>query len=239
MNIRTLVVGLEENLVPLYTMPNSPGGHDILHVLRMIALGPKIAQATGLQFSMVEFEAAVWLHNIDRGAAVKGAAKIISLEQLVRATLDATAFGVDAKVRIIDVVLRHSKKDDELGDSTLLQAVRIADKLDRLGPLGIISAAAFRGSELPLYDPEHPFGYTSTAEGRMKTVYNDFFRIMEWVGMLPSNQARSLINRQDMIAFVEYVRALGAEIARRHDVKNEVEADIKKALDTHYKEFAF
>ena len=235
-----LVGPLEAKLASLYAMPNSPGGHDILHVRRMIDMGPRIAEVTGLTFDLDEYAAAVLLHNIDRGAAVQGVAKLISLGQLVKVLLDETAFSPEAKDRIIVVVLQHSKKDDEPGDSTLLQAVRIADKLDRLGPLGIVSAAAFRGSELPLYDPVHPFGYTSTAEGKMmKTVYVDFFRVMEWVGMLPSDQARSLINRNDMTAFINYVRAFGREIALRHGVVNRVEDDIKKALGSYYNLYRF
>ena len=219
-------------------MPNGSGGHDITHVERMIAMGQRIETATGLDFDPDEYSAAVWLHNIDRGAAVRGVSEIISLEEIVRSILHETAFNFEAVNRIVDVVLQHSKKDDGPDDSTLLQAVRIADKLDRLGPLGVVSSAAFRGSELPLYNPAQPFGYTSTAEGKtMRTVYIDLFRIMEWVKMLPSDQARGLINHGDMKAYVSYVRALGAQIARSCGVENGVEADIEKALGAYYAEY--
>lgn len=230
---------IETKLSSHYTMPHGSGGHDIWHVKRLIARGPRIAETTGLVFDYDEFVAAVWLHNIDRSAVVRGISDIVSLEQLVRIQLAETEFDHDAVDRIVDVVLQHNKKDDEPSDSALLQAVRIADKLDRLGPLGVLSAAAFRGSELPLYDPEQPFGYTSTAEGKtMKTVYIDLFRVMEWVGMLPSDQARGLIDHEDITAFISYVRSLGREIARQHNIPNEVEADIQKALGPFYDRYA-
>ena len=235
--LKSEVIGTK--LRPHYTMPHGSGGHDISHVERMIARGPRIAEVTGLVFDHDEFAAAVWLHNIDRGAAVRGVSDIASLEQIVRIQLTETDFDNAAKDRIVDAVLQHNKKDDAPGDSTLLQAVRIADKLDRLGPLGVLSAAAFRGSELPLYDPKQPFGYTSTAEGEtMKTVYIDLFRVMEWVGMLPSDQARSLIDREDVTAFISFVRSLGREIARQCNVPNKIEDDIKKALGPFYDRYA-
>lgn len=231
--VRGFLKELEAKLGPLYTMPNAPGGHDVEHVHRMVALGERIRRATQLSFDQGEYQAAVWLHNLDRLSMVRGVEKLIPLNHLLEYLLKESRFDYMARARIIDAVLQHSKKDDEPNDTPLLTALRIADKLDRLGPLGIVSGVAHSAS-MPLYDPANPFGYGTTVEGQMKTVYQNLFRMIEWVGMLPSDTARGLIDEKDMRAYLSFVRAFGAEIARRHNVLNESEDDIKQALGEYY-----
>ncbi|OGG45179.1 hypothetical protein A2673_03760 [Candidatus Kaiserbacteria bacterium RIFCSPHIGHO2_01_FULL_50_13] len=240
----SFITGLKEKLTPLYTMPNSSAGHDVWHVMRVAGFGKRIRKCCNLTFDSNEFEVAVWLHNIDRvqpyadrisalknsGHSFKEALGVVAESFFT----EEHPFSADAVARIIDVVVQHNKKDDEPGDSHVLTALRIADKLDRLNPLGIMSAAAFRGLHVPPYDTERPLGYGTTVEGRMKSVYDDFFRVLEWVNMLPSDRARSLINKKDLRAFIDFVRALGAQLARECKVENTVEDDIKKALGTYY-----
>lgn len=226
--------GLDARVMPLYASERVTPGHGEDHVRRMIAMGLRIKEATGLEFDLEEYHVAVVLHNLDR--SVK---KVItgfgSLEAYAQDLLRSSSFAEHEKARIVDAVVQHSKKDDEPGDSPLLTALRIADKLDRLGPLGVMALIAHASSRgLPCYDPEQPFGYESTVEDRMNTIYDSFFRTLEWVGMLPSDEARSLINKDDLRAYIEYLRALGRQIARECGVENRVEDDIYRALGGTY-----
>lgn len=243
---------LKEKLTPLYTVPNTPNAHDVWHVIRMVKLGSRIRQHCQLTFSLQEFEIAAWLHNIDRvqpylsdiellessGHSYKEALAVV-VERFFRDRGNPFFEGVEAEARIIRAVVQHSKKDDEAGDSHLLTALRVADKLDRLNPLGVLSVASFRSSQVPLYDPKQPLACESTAEGRMKSVYEEFFRLIEWVGMLPSDDARGLIVKEELLALINFVRAVGAQLSRECDVPNIVEDNIKKALGAYYKTYAF
>lgn len=240
--------GLKQMLEELYEV-GSAGGicHDVDHVRRVAAFGPRIAEATGLPFDLHEFEVAAWLHNLDRIPAVqqtqlgiltgRHALRMVSLEGQLWKLLETSDFNAGSQQRIVTAVLQHSKFADEPGDSALLTALRIADKLDSLGPIGIVRSVSGR-SNLPLYDPKRPFGYGSTVEDRMITVYDDFFRVLEWIGMLPSHEARSLINKRDLRANIDYLRALGHEIAHRLGIENLVEADISRALGSYYQTYA-
>jgi hypothetical protein len=235
--IKDFVEGLSSTLEFEYSAPRTPGGHDADHIKRMLRMESKIASV--LDFDPWEYRVAVWLHNLDRIEAFRAPLKQKGVFGYVeRVVLEGSPFSPAARARIAYAVSRHAKKDDEPGDSSLLTALRIADKLDRLGPLGILSAAAFRGGELPLYDARSPFGYASTAEERLKSVYNDFFRVLEWVGMLPSDAARSLINREHLAAYVAFLRALGKELSDRLEVEDRVEDDIRRALGSYHAEFA-
>lgn len=224
---------LDERLRIPYTPPNLAGGHDVTHVERLAARGRKIG--TILKFDPDELAAAVWLHNLDRatllGPEIKEAG---GLANYCRTLLIDSPFNPEQRERIIDAVLQHPKKDDDPSDSPLLTALRIADKLDRIGPLGILSIPAFRGPNLLPYDSKQPFGYDSTVEGKLKSIYNDFFRVLEWYGMLPSDEARSLVNIQRLRFFAEFLRMLGEEIAELTGAENLVEKDIRKALGTYY-----
>ena len=239
---------LKTKLTPLYTLPNAPGGHDVWHVVRVAGRGERIRERCNLEFDLEEFEVAVWLHNIDRvhpycrwiaiseelGESFKEA-----FERNLKAFfLEGHPFSAYSKERIIDAVVQHSKKDDEPGDSHLLTALRIADKLDRLNPVGFLSAVVGSGVDLPIYDPSHPFGEGITVEKYMKSVYDSFFRLLEWVPMLPSDNARSLIVKEDLRACINLIRAVGKQLAREHNVPDVIEGNIKKALGPHYAFYA-
>ncbi len=186
---------LSDFLRPHYTPPAIAGGHDWTHVERLITLASGITRF--LNFNMDEFQAAAWLHNLDRATNLKEVVKINGgLKAYCLKLLSEGPFDEDAQERIVDAVLQHNKKDDEPGDSTLLQALRIADKVDRFGPLGIMAISAHQGPNLISYDPHNPFGYDSTAEDKLKSVYNNFMRVLEWYGMLPSAHARALIRSE-------------------------------------------
>jgi hypothetical protein len=232
---------LTHELKDRYTPPHVPAGNDWLHCDRMEKWGCKIAGIEGLpgqcrlDFNMQEYEVACWLHNIDAG--VEGKKPFDSVEPELRRLLAESPFDDTARERIIDAVRKHSKLKDEPGDSYLLTALRIADKLDRLGEatMGIIAACSMRGIQVMAYDPAHPFGYTSTVEGKLKSIYNDFMRQLEWYGMLPSDEARGLVPLTSMRFYVEFVRRFAVFIVNHHGGKNLVEKDLIQALGKYHR----
>ncbi len=224
---------LENTLTPEYIPPKVFGGHDFTHVKQLISLAKNRIYRV-VFFNMDEFEAAAWLHNLDRAAGFQNRISIEGLGSVCRLLLENSPFGNEICERIVKAVCEHSKKDDEPGDSSLLVALRIADKIDRFSPSGILAIAAHSGMSYAAYDPKHPFGYTSTEEGKLRSTYNNFFRVLEWYGMLPSDQARALIHTQDLWLFVSFLRRFGEEISRHTGVSCTVEEDIQKALGDHY-----
>lgn len=232
---------LEAKLTPHYTPPACPGGHDFLHVKSMIQLGPQIQSLMmteeNKRFELFYYDITCWLHNIDRPHEFKkqiGGDKR-KLVDICDNYLSGSPLSTEKYLLVVNAVVEHPKfKDDLVNDSYLLTAVRIADKVVRLGPDGIVSAAAFRGPELLAYDPNNPFGYQSTVEGKLKTVYNDFMRVLEWYGMLPFDWARDLVKLEDINTYLNFVRSFGRMIAKRCGVKNLVEEDIQKALGAYY-----
>ncbi len=232
---------LSGELKQLYTPPNVTAGHDVDHCDRMAKWGPKILGIQGLpeqgplQFDMDQYTAACWLHNIDRAFRTKTEAynKLFAL-------LEESPFDEAAKKDIEEVVKLHPKFADEPGDSHLLTALRIADKVDRIATptLGVLVAAAFQGSRLVMYDRGNPFNYGSTAEDKLKSIYTDFFRQLEWYGMLPSEEARGLVSIDSMRFYVMFIRQFAADIVHHLGRENDVEDDLRKALGSYYEMIA-
>jgi len=65
----------------------------------------------------------------------------------------------------------------------------------------------------------------------------NLFRPLEWYAMLPSDEARALIDPRFMELFLEFLRCFGEEIARHLDVPNDAESMLKKALGSYYDRF--
>lgn len=245
---QAFVEHLAEYLTPFYLPPRTPeevssycnAAHGPVHITGMLALGPRIQGIGGLNgplcFDPYEFEAAVWLHNADRADGLKKELHLQTLQAVVYVLLEESPFDPETRSRIADAVLQHSKKDDEPGDSDLLSALRIADKINRFSATGVWSAASHCWYLEP-YNRKNPFGYGGTAEENLRSQYSALFRGLEWVKMLPSDEARDLIDRRGLRLFIEFIRCLGEEIARDLGVENRSEEDIRKALGPYYKQF--
>lgn len=65
MKANKLLENLKKQLRPLYV---AQGAHDLPHVLRMERMFPEIAELIP-RVERVEYEIAVWLHNVDRCGA--------------------------------------------------------------------------------------------------------------------------------------------------------------------------
>ncbi len=220
-------------LSPIYVSPHGEGGHDLIHVCAIEKLGLRIAQF--LSFDPEEYRVASWLHNLDRCFALQPEIQRAGgLKQYLGAILGRSPFNEASRNRIVDAILQHSKRLDEPADSSLLTALRIADRVERFTPLNIIASAAHRGHELPLYDRSQPFGFRTMRP----CVFKFFFWNLEWVGMLPSDEARALINPAYLRFFLDFLRLLGRDIAEREGIENRVEEDLKAALGAYYEKWA-
>ena len=227
---------LAGELRPHYTPPHVPCGHDWLHVERMIQISREIHF---LAFDFVEFDAAAWLHNLDRAPRIIELCRTQGLRALCLDYLSGSPFDAGARERITGAVVEHSKRDDETDDDPLLTALRICDKVDRFrfAANALLAIGAHRGAAHLPYDPERPYGYGSLAESHLRTVACDFFRVLEWYAMLPSDEARALIDREDVEFLLHIVRRFGREVARHLGVEDRIEHDIQRALGAYYPAF--
>ncbi len=218
-----------------YTSPAVSGSHDYTHCERLVRWGGQIQGLMGLEhplvFDPLEYEAACWLHNLDRVHDCE------DFRKECKGLLAQSPFSEEAQDRIYDTVFQHSKKDDDPGDSDLLQALRIADKVDRFSVSGVLGAGQYAPHLLP-YNPDAPFGYESTEEEHVNEadLYRLFFRPIEWYAMLPSDDARLLIPRRSLRYAIETVRLLAEEAAWHAGVPNRVEDDLREALGPYYEE---
>lgn len=227
---------LARELRPYYTPPHVPCGHDWLHVERMIQISREIRF---LAFDSVELEAAAWLHNLDRAPRILELSRERGLRTLCLDYLSGSPFESGARERIACAVVEHSKRNDEADDNPLLTALRICDKVDRFrfAANTLLAIGAHRGTAHLPYDPERPYGHGSLAEPHLRTVASDFFRVLEWYAMLPSDEARALIDREDVEFLLHVVRRFGREVARHLGIEDHIEQDIQRALGPYYAAF--
>lgn len=223
-----------------YSKENVQGDHTYLHIGRMRKMGPRIVGIEGLggrrlEFDLGEYDAAVELHNLDRSHFFDEEIKKIGRAGVCRRLLESSPFSDEARERIIDAAIRHGKKDDEPGDSDLLLVVRIADKVDRFAPNVLVGCGASHPHLLAYDDSPNPFWCGGTTrEHEVKTHYKMFFRGIEWYAMLPSDEARALINPRFLKLLIEFLRCFGEEISNYLGIPNRAEEDIRMALGTHY-----
>ncbi|OGG37499.1 hypothetical protein A2110_02850 [Candidatus Jorgensenbacteria bacterium GWA1_54_12] len=240
---------LARKLTPFYLPPKTPddvklypnAAHGLVHITGMLALEPRLQGVQGidgpLYFDPYEFQTAVWFHNADRSLALERALGVKGEGEICAALLKGSPFDLRARERITDAMRQHAKKDDEPGDSPLLTALRIADKVDRFSATGIWSSASHLWYLEP-YDRKNPFAYGSTSERGLTSQYGGLFRGLEWVRMLPSDEARKLIDPMGIRLFIEFIRYLGEEMARHLGVPNRAEDNIREALGPYYERYA-
>jgi hypothetical protein len=200
-------------------------GHDASHVLRMIDIGRQITHLPGLDLQV--YDVAVWLHNLDR---LPAEVRRRPVEQALIEFLDVSPFSDSERTVIYMAVLAHAKFSSDPEDSDILKALQAADKVDRLGPRGVLTAAQIHAHR-PLYDPTRdPFRVQLGEGGWPFTVYDDIAgRVMEWPLMMPP-ESRYLISRDRMRGLIGYVRAMADEACQAHGLTNGVEDDLARAL---------
>ncbi|MEK9173239.1 MAG: hypothetical protein AAB594_01540, partial [Patescibacteria group bacterium] len=94
---------LENTLTPEYIPPKVFGGHDFTHVKQLISLAKNRIYRV-VFFNMDEFEAAAWLHNLDRAAGFQNRISIEGLGSVCRLLLENSPFGNEICERIVKAV---------------------------------------------------------------------------------------------------------------------------------------
>jgi len=93
------------------------------------------------------------------------------------------------RVLVKNAIEDHPKLNSNVRRSYVVEIIMDADRLDTLGALGPVRAAAHRW-HLPLYATQIE---TSSVEGEIKTIYQDFaYRGMEFYDMLWTKSARKI-----------------------------------------------
>ena len=226
------MASLRTGLGKVYRPPTAIGGHDIQHIERLLLMYREISELIP-GVSEFEYEIAVWLHNLDRYPALLASSGALNLTCLIHLYLAPGKLEPETTERIITAVMEHSKKDDGTNDSPLLQALRLADKWDRIGILGITDSFSWKGPQLPAYE-KTGFGYGSTAEGSMTCHYQNFYRVLEWYTMYPL--IRELVRRKPhrFEHLLACIRMFAREVSEAQDVPNTVEDDIARCLGNFY-----
>lgn len=134
--------------------------------------------------------------------------------QLSREILEAELFGLleiltpEDKQIIGNATEDHSKLNENVRRTYLVEVVMDADRLDCLGALGPLRSASWNHN-LPLILPEET--ETSSVETNLKTLWQDMsYRHMEWVDMLWTNTAREIAGPR-VLAYREYLKRLQDE----------------------------
>jgi hypothetical protein len=235
--IETWLTTLKNRFRPHYTLENISGGHDEPHVGRMETLYDEINPLLGNVVDRSEFVAAGWLHNVDRSRSLHEEVEKVGLEQYCRGILKTSPFSSESQNRIAVAVREHINKPAAASDGPLTLALKTADAIDRFNAVGVLSIAAHRGSKLPIYDLEKPFGFTGVEEQDLKTLYHDFMRVTSWYSHLFSDEARELANKYGFRTFIGFIRWLATDIARFTNQPNTVEQDLAVALGPYYSSF--
>lgn len=93
------------------------------------------------------------------------------------------------KIIVKNAIEDHPKKNQNVRESHVVKIVMDADRLDTLGPLGIVRSSAHRWM-LPLFNNDIDI---STQDSTIKTIYQDFaYRSPEFYDMLWTQSARRI-----------------------------------------------
>lgn len=109
---------------------------------------------------------------------------------------------LEDRVLVGNAVEDHSKLNENVRRSYIVEIVMDADRLDCLGALGPLRAASWRPN-IPLILPEETD--IRSGDTQIQTIYQDMYiRHMEWVGMLWTKTAR-VITRPRVQAYRRYL----------------------------------
>lgn len=143
--------------------------------------------------------------------------------QLSREIIEDTLLGqldiLTAQERILlaDAVEDHSKLNEYIRRSYVVEVAMDADRLDCLGALGPLRSASWLYN-LPLILPEEVD--RTSVDGQLKTMYQDMaVRHMEWVDMLWTPSAKE-VARPRVQAYRKYLKELQSEASPAYEAFN-------------------
>jgi uncharacterized protein len=117
--------------------------HDFDHVLRVLRLAKRIAQAEGADLPTVR--AATLLHDVGRGKAESAGADhaVVAASQAREILKDAPPSQVEA---VVHAIAAHRFRTDPKPSSLEAKVLFDADKLDAIGAIGVARAFAYGGA---------------------------------------------------------------------------------------------
>ncbi len=187
------------------------GGHGFDKTMRQAGMAAVISSGEGYPVFLPVLTAMV----MDVGRVTTDPrSRTYQHSELSREIVEASLFSTldiltpEDRELIGNAVEDHSKKNEYVRKSYVVEVAMDADRLDCLGALGPLrSASWFHNS--PIILPEET--ETSSVDGTLKTMYQDMaYRHMEWVEMLWTKTARE-IAKPRVRAYRRYLKRLKDE----------------------------
>ncbi len=187
-----ILSAIEEKLTPAYQLNVAKGGHDISHILRMLKIADTLTKDSKTMelFPVNPFllKIAIWFHNIDRTSYFKFSSQGEKTSFIEKTLSDLELLKKETEL-IIDVVLKHSWRNDE-SDSSLLVLLRDTDMLD-IGAVGVFRIAAHH--DIPHYNLEDFKGKSpADADEKLESHIEDVKFCLEWEDMIRTPGGRKL-----------------------------------------------
>jgi len=189
-----------------YQIPFCIPGHDIDHIIRVLAIADKISALD--PDSHLLLKVAIWFHNLDRTTYFPRLTSQESRIDFILWHLIELGLTKEESDIVLDAVSKHNRLNEE-NDSPILVLLKDADRLD-MGAIGIL-----RITKVP---PNLPF-YTladflrkqrGTRESDLTSVLHGIERCLEWEAMLRSPKAIEMAKR-----IFPFMRAFTEEVKRQ------------------------
>lgn len=172
--------------------------HDFEHIRRVLALAERIGAAEGADLEIVR--AAVLLHDAagaeSHGGGQARAAHHHTSAEFARQVLEAEGWPADRLEAVLHCIRAHRFRGDEAPRTLEAQVVFDSDKLDVLGAIGALRAAAYAAlAGQPLTGtPSDHFRATGEKEpGEPHTPYHEFlFKLTRVPARLHTATARAI-----------------------------------------------
>lgn len=186
------------------------GGHGFDKTLRQAGMAAVIASEEGYPVFLPVLTAMV----MDVGRATQDPrSKNFQHGELSREMINTDLLGslnilTQDRILVGNAVEDHSKLNEKVRRSYVVEAAMDADRLDCLGALGPLRSASWRPN-IPLILPEET--ETNSSDTQIQTMYQDMaYRHLEWVDMLWTQTARSIATPR-VQAYREYLKRLQDE----------------------------
>ncbi|MFA6028583.1 MAG: HD domain-containing protein [Elusimicrobiota bacterium] len=204
---------IEAHLRAAYAAQPQDGGHDLLHVRRVVATALALAEAEGARLEVVL--PAAWLHDlvvVPKGDPGRAQASRLSGEAAVRFLADA-GYPQELLEDIRHAVEAHSFSAGIEARTPEARVVQDADRLDGLGAIGIarcfgVGAAMGR----PLYAEGEPFAESRPLDDGAYSLDHFYVKLFKTAERLTTEAGRAEGRRraETMRAYLsEFRRELG------------------------------
>lgn len=190
------------------------GGHGFDKTMRQAGMAADIASGEGHPVFLPVLTAML----MDVGRAIQDPrSRSYQHGELSKELVEATLFGSldiltpEDRILVANAVEDHSKLNENVRRSFVVEIAMDADRLDCLGTLGPLRSASWRPN-IPIILPEEVDN--RSGDTQIQTMWQDMaIRHMEWVDMLWTDTARKIAAPR-VLAYREYLARLQAEVSR-------------------------